>query len=144
MPVFPCLLRLQGDGSLNVTRTAENGNVCAVLLSGRGRIVLKITITDLSDEQRWSLQGRLIGEWAAELKSRWREARQVGDTRRCIVELIEVSSIDRNGEAVLAEIMSQGVEFIASDVYTKHLLRNLRSELKRTRMKEKQDGGGNH
>jgi ABC-type transporter Mla MlaB component len=105
--------------------------------------VLKITITDLSDEQRWSLQGRLIGEWAAELKSRWREARQVGDTRRCIVELIEVSSIDRNGEAVLAEIMSQGVEFIASDVYTKHLLQNLRGDLERSRMKEQQDDGGN-
>jgi hypothetical protein len=105
--------------------------------------VLKITITDSSDEQRWSLQGRLVGEWAAELKSRWGEVRQGGDTRRCIVELIEVTSIDRNGEAVLAEIMSQGVEFIASDVYTKHLLQNLRSELERSRMKEKQDSGGN-
>jgi len=40
--------------------------------------------------------------------------------------------------------MSQGVEFIAKDVYTKHLLRALRSELKRSRMKGKQDGGGNH
>ena len=105
--------------------------------------MLKITITDLSHEQRWSLQGQLVSQWAAELKSRWTEARSVGDTRRCIVELIEVTSIDRNGEAVLAEIMSQGVEFIASDVYVKHLLRNLRSELKRSRMKGKQDGGGN-
>jgi hypothetical protein len=112
--------------------------------ASRGRAVLKITITDLSDEQRWSLQGRLAGEWADELRSTWKEARQAGDMRRCIVELIEVTSIDRNGEAVLAEIMSQGVEFIASDVYTKHLLRNLRSELKRSRMKGKQDGGGNH
>ena len=104
--------------------------------------MLKITITDLSDEQRWSLQGQLVGQWAAELKSTWRKARHAGDTRRCIVELIEVTSIDRNGEAVLAEIMSQGAKFIASDVYTKHLLRNLRSELKRSRVKGKQDGGG--
>ena len=99
--------------------------------------MLKITMTDLPDEQRWSLQGRLIGEWAAELKSSWHSARRAGDKRRCIVDLIEVTSIDRNGEAVLAEIMSQGVEFIASDVYTKHLLRNLRSELKGSRMKGK-------
>ena len=106
--------------------------------------MLKITITDLPDEQRWSLQGQLAGQWAAEVKSRWIEARHVADTRRRIVELIEVTSIDRNGEAVLAEIMSQGAEFIAGDVYTKHLLRNLRSELKRIRMKGKQDGGGNH
>ena len=114
------------------------------LVSSQGRVVLKITITDLSAEQRWSLQGLLVGQWAAELKSTWREARQVGDTRRCIVELIEVTSIDRNGGAVLAEIMSQGAEFIASDVYTKHLLRNMRGELKRSRMKGKQEGGGNH
>jgi len=106
--------------------------------------VLKITITDLSDEQRWSLQGQLVGQWAAELRSTWRERRHAGDTRRYVVELIEVTSIDRNGEAVLAEIMRQGAEFIASDVYTKHLLRNLRRELKRSRMKEKKDGGGNH
>ncbi len=105
--------------------------------------MLKITIADLSDGQRWSLQGQLVGQWAAELKSTWREAHHTGDTRRCIVELIEVISIDRNGEAVLAEIMSQGAEFIASDVYTKHLLRKLRSELRRSRMKEKQDESGN-
>ena len=106
--------------------------------------MLKIVITDLFDEQRWSLQGQLVGQWAAELKSAWREARHAGDTRRRIVELIEMTSIDGNGEAVLAEIMSQGAEFIASDVYTKHLLRNLRSQLRRSHMKEKQDGGGNH
>jgi hypothetical protein len=106
--------------------------------------VLKITITDLPDEQRWSLQGQLVGQWAVELQSTWREALHAGDTRKHIVELVEVTSIDRNGEAALAEIMSQGAEFIASDVYTKHLLRNLRSALKGSRVKGKQEGGGNH
>jgi hypothetical protein len=105
--------------------------------------VLKIAITDSVDEQKWSLQGQLVGQWAAELRSTWKEAHHIGDTRKCIVELIEVTSIDRIGEEVLAEIMSQGAEFISGDVYTKHLLRNLRSELKRSRMKGKQDGGGN-
>ena len=112
--------------------------------SSQGRVVLKITITDLPDEQRWSLQGQLVGQWAAELRSTWREARHAGDARRCIIDLTEVTSSDRNGEAVLSEIMSEGAEFVASDVYIKHLLRNLRSELKRNRMKGKQDAGGNH
>jgi anti-anti-sigma regulatory factor len=103
--------------------------------------VLKINITDLPDEQRWSVQGELVGQWVVELQSTWREAHHADDARRCIVELIEVTSIDRNGEAVLAEIMSQGAEFIASDVYTKYLLRKLRSALKRSRMKGKQDAG---
>jgi hypothetical protein len=106
--------------------------------------VLKITITDASDGQRWSLQGELVGQWAEELKSTWRDAHRAGDKRRFIVELVEVISIDSNVEAVVAEIMSQGAEFIATDVYTKHLLRKLRGELKRTRAKGKQVAGGKH
>jgi hypothetical protein len=89
----------------------------------------------LSDGQRWSLQGQLVGQWADELKSTWRETHLTGDLRRYIVEVVEVISIDRKGEAILAEMMSQGAEFIASDVYTKHLLRKLRGELKRTHTK---------
>ena len=106
--------------------------------------MLKITMTDSSEEQRWSLQGQLVGQWAAELRSTWRKAHVVGDTRKCIVELTEVTSIDRNGEEALSEIMSHGGEFIASDVYTKHLLRKLRSELRRSGMKRNQDERGNH
>jgi hypothetical protein len=87
--------------------------------------MLRITIKDLSGEQRWYLQGQLVGQWAAELKSTWKNERHAGDTRRCIVELIKVKSIDRNGEAVLAEIMSQGAESISGDVYTEHLLHDL-------------------
>lgn len=101
--------------------------------------MLRITMTNSQEEQRWSLQGQLVGQWAAEFRSTWRKAHVVGDTRKCIVELIEVTSIDRNGEKALSEIMSHGGEFVASDVYTKHLLQNLRSELERSRINEKQD-----
>jgi hypothetical protein len=59
--------------------------------------------------------------------------------RKRVVELMEVTAIDRNGEGVLAEIMRQGAEFISGDVYTKHLLRSLRTELKRNRPTEKQE-----
>jgi hypothetical protein len=84
--------------------------------------VLKITITDLFDEQRWSLLGQLVGQWAALLKSTWKEVHYIGDTRKRIVELIEVTSIDRNGEEVLAEIMGRGAEFISGDVYVANWL----------------------
>ena len=90
------------------------------------------------------MQGRLVGQWTGEFESQWREARHAGDMRRCIVELTGVTSIDRSGEAVLAELMSQGVGFVASDVYTKHVLQNLRSELKRSHTRGKQDGGSNY
>jgi hypothetical protein len=101
-------------------------------------------MTNSPEEQRWSLQGQLVGQWATELRSTWRKAHAVGDTRKCIVELIEVTSIDRNGEEALSEIMSHGGEFIASDVYTKHLLQNLRRELGRSRINGKQERDGKH
>ena len=88
------------------------------------------------------MQGQLTGQWADELKSTWKESHLTGDSRRYIVEVVEVISIDRKGEAVLAEMMSQGAEFIATDVYTKHLLWKLRGDLKRTGTKGKQ--GGKH
>jgi hypothetical protein len=47
----------------------------------------------------------------------------------------DVYVLDRKGEEVLAEIMSRGVEFISGDVYTEHLLEELRQELKRSRVK---------
>jgi hypothetical protein len=103
---------------------------------------MKIAIIDLSGEQKWSVQGRLVGDWAAELMSTWGKTHHAGDARRTIVDLIEVTSIDRNGEAVLAEMMSQGAEFISGDVYIEHLLRKLRRELKRSRMMRKEDVGG--
>jgi hypothetical protein len=93
--------------------------------------VLMIKITDSSDEQKWSLQGRLVDQAVTELRSIWRKVRLQGDKRRCIVELSDVTLISRSGEGVLAEMMTQGAKLIASDVYTKYLLRKLRRELER-------------
>jgi anti-anti-sigma regulatory factor len=83
--------------------------------------MLRIAIADLPDEQRWSLQGQLVGQSKTELKSTWRKACDQRDTRRCIVELIEVTSIDRSGEIILAEMLSQGAEFISRATCTQSI-----------------------
>ena len=101
--------------------------------------MLRITITDFPDEQRWSLDGRLAGPWASELRSTWRKTRRQDDTRRCIVELNNVGFIDQTGEAALAEIMSQGAEFIAGGVYTQQRLRDIHRKSKRGRRKESKE-----
>ena len=99
--------------------------------------MLRITITDFPEEQRWSLEGRLAGPWAAELISLWRTRRLRREARKCIIELNHVTFIDRTGEVALAEIMSQGAEVIAGGVYTKQRLGNLLTESKRNRIKMK-------
>jgi anti-anti-sigma regulatory factor len=98
--------------------------------------VLRITIIDFPEEQRWSLEGRLVGPWAAELRSTWRQARRQGDARRCVVELNNVTFIDRAGETALAEIISQGGELISVGVYTKQRLGNLLNKSKRNLVKK--------
>jgi hypothetical protein len=101
--------------------------------------VLKINITDSPEEQRWSLQGRLVDQWAIELGSIWRKLHNRGDKRRCVVELTDVTLIGRTGEAVLAEMMTEGAEFIASDVYAKYVLRTLRNEVRRSATKHQHE-----
>lgn len=83
--------------------------------------MLTITVNEYPNVQRWCLQGQMVGQRADELRSAWREARQEGDARRRIVEL-KLTLIDRNGEAILAEIMVEGAAFIASGAYSAHVL----------------------
>jgi hypothetical protein len=47
--------------------------------------------------------GSVIAQERPRLKSTWRDAHYLADVWRRILDLIEVTSIDRNGEAVLAE-----------------------------------------
>lgn len=84
--------------------------------------MLRITIIDEPAEQRWNLQGRLSGPWVAQLKSNWEKAHGQGELRKCVVDLSCVTFVDLEGERVLATMMRDGAEFIATGVYTKHVL----------------------
>lgn len=89
--------------------------------------VLRITITDDPAEQRWILQGRLSGPWVAQLKTSWKKAHAPRETRRCVIDLNEVTFVDLDGERVLMTMMKDGAEFLATGVYTRHLVETLGS-----------------
>ena len=90
--------------------------------------MLKITITNTAKEERWTLQGRLVVPWVKELKATWKRTHPSAQERRCIVNLDEVTFIDKSGERMLRCMSSQGAQLVASDVYVKHVLDRLRSE----------------
>jgi len=92
--------------------------------------MLKITIADTAMEERWTLQGRLAAPWVGELKTSWKRAHSSVQGRRCIVNLEEVTFIDKSGERILRSMSKQGASFVASDVYVKHVLDRLRSRSK--------------
>src|SRR5258708_5853297 len=92
--------------------------------------MLRITVTEGASEQRWVLQGRLAASSVEELTTNWRINRQDrAPTESCIVDLSEITSIDKDGEQVLLMMIRDGAKFVARGVYTKHLLEPLSAEI---------------
>ena len=89
--------------------------------------MLRISFSDSSEGQRWSLCGRLAGPWVNELRACWQYARNFAPQARAVMDLREVTFVDPGGEALLAEMRGEGVEFVASGVEMKHLLEHLKT-----------------
>ena len=87
--------------------------------------MLRITVKERASEQRWILQGRLTKECIDELVSSWRTARCGPSAGNRIVDLDEITVIDKSGEEVLSMMIGEGTKFVATGLYTKHLLEAL-------------------
>ena len=46
-------------------------------------------------------------------------------SQSCVVDLNEITSIDKDGEQVLLMMLRDGAKFVATGLYTKHLLESL-------------------
>ena len=84
--------------------------------------MLKITRTETLAEEKWILQGRLVGLWVSELRRCWKKTHRTDDNLKCIVDLNEVTFVDRKGERLLQTMSKEGAQFIASGLYIKHVL----------------------
>ena len=87
--------------------------------------MFRVSYSDTTDGQRWSLHGRLAGPWVNELRCCWKQARDQAPLARAIVDLKEVTFIDEEGEELLAEMRDSGAELIAAGVEHQHLLATL-------------------
>jgi anti-anti-sigma regulatory factor len=88
--------------------------------------MLRITITNTAKQELWTLQGRLVAPWVEELKANWKRAHRTTQSRRCIVNLHDVTFIDKSGERMLRCMFNQGAQLVASDVYVEQVLDRLR------------------
>ena len=95
--------------------------------------MLKITFSETSSEERWILEGRLGGAWVRELRASWKKNRQTDKKRACIVDLNEVTFIDKSGERLLRALLRQGAELIADGIYTNHVIEQLNAKRKSSR-----------
>jgi hypothetical protein len=87
--------------------------------------MLRISMNEDMSEQRWVLQGRLTAPFLEELIESWRSSRDRRPTLNRVVDLNEVTCIDKDGEQVLLMMIRDEARFVASGLYTKHLLESL-------------------
>ena len=84
--------------------------------------MLKITRTETPAEEKWILQGRLVGLWVSELRRSWKKTHRTDNNLTCVVDLNEVTFIDKKGERLLRAMSKEGAQFLATGIYIKHLL----------------------
>lgn len=95
--------------------------------------MLKITLSEKSSEERWILEGRLTQPWVRELRTSWKKNHQKSKRSACIVELNEVTFIDKSGERLLRALLRQGAQLIAAGIYTKYVIKQLNAKRKSSR-----------
>ncbi len=96
--------------------------------------MLRITVKEDGLEERWILQGKLTKSSVAELISTWRASIASSATKSRIVDLDQITSIDKSGEEALSIMISDGATILASGVYTKHLVDQLRERSTRKKV----------
>ncbi len=94
--------------------------------------MLRITMTENDHEQRWILQGRLTGPWVTELETNWNSLRPQ-DGRKCVIDLTDVTLVDKCGEELLETMKRAGAELIGSGVYLRFLVDEFTSRCRRGR-----------
>jgi hypothetical protein len=92
-------------------------------------VMLKINFSETPAEEKWILHGRLTDAWVHELSKCWKKNHRTNVRRACIVDLNEVTFIDKGGERLLCMLARNGVELIARGIYTKHVINAITARL---------------
>ena len=87
--------------------------------------MFRISVVDTRSERRLVLEGTLLGPWVAELLTSWRNAWQERGGRKLIVDLSNLTTISREGEDAILDLIKEGAKFSCGNVLTKHVLKQL-------------------
>jgi hypothetical protein len=87
--------------------------------------MFKISIVDTPSHRTLVLEGTLVRPWTAEVETAWKSAGEQLQGRKLVVDLRNVTQINRDGENTLLRLMEDGAKFSCKDVLTKHVLKQL-------------------
>ena len=85
--------------------------------------MLKITVQEETDTVILKLEGRIAGPGIAEIHRAWRSLTPALNSKKLVVDLRGVSSIDGDGELLMGELYAKtGAEFQTSSVFIEFLI----------------------
>ena len=87
--------------------------------------MFKISIVETQGQRRLVVEGQLISPWTTEVESAWRRARAGVDGKKLVIDLANVTIINRDGENLLLQLMREGARFTCRGVLLKHTLKQL-------------------
>jgi hypothetical protein len=87
--------------------------------------MLRISTFDTADERTLVVEGTLVNPWVAELRRSSGVAGSSLEGRSLVIDLTNATTIDREGEAAIFELMQGGAKFCCRGVLTKHVLKQL-------------------
>jgi|HubBroStandDraft_1064217.scaffolds.fasta_scaffold19527_2 hypothetical protein len=92
--------------------------------------MLRITIHETDDAMAIKLEGRIAGPWVAELGRAWAEAAPRLSSRKVLLDLCDVTYVDKHGEQALRSIYAQtgatlvtsapSIQFLAGEIAGHH------------------------
>ena len=87
--------------------------------------MLKISIVEGPTVRRLIVEGKLVGPWAAELRSACENVNTDLFGRKLVIDMRHLTAISQEGENVLFDLIQKGVKFRCRGVFTKHVLKQV-------------------
>ena len=87
--------------------------------------MFRISIDDTPSRRTLIVEGTLVGPWVAELGRTWRKASQELDRRKLVIDLKNLTTMSREGQDAIFDLMNRGAKFTCGGVLTRHVLKQL-------------------
>jgi hypothetical protein len=87
--------------------------------------MFRISIIDTPAQRKLVVEGKLSDPWINELRGTWRNASHELEGRKLVIDLNSLTSISREGEDAIFDLMKEGAKFSCAGILTRHVLKRL-------------------
>jgi len=93
-----------------------------------GSPMMKIQVNELGDQLILEVEGRLAGVFVPELEQCWRTSLAIRPDRKVLVDLKDVTCVDRAGRSLLHLMHCEGVLFLRAGMAIQDILEQIMEE----------------